>query len=400
MANFLRSAIRNRRITIIFRRAKKIYGDALITLQYSKSDDMEVLRNRLRRYAVLSAGWQVREQFLLMSIYIPLVVIWYGFMFAVYFGLEKGTNFLVGFIAAIFVPVLIVYLTKPILRISKQFITQFFSLLLLALIIFGSTMVASHTPHKPWIVIPNASHLTLGSVLIDGFILLAVATVSFAAVGLLAAVMEALVTTPARKRNSNIVIVNTLVDVLKTIVRKTSRSNDMATRARICNRLQYAAIYLEEGIPYALALPDPSTRQALQRKLTSAAAYLREIQLWVALAKDEAQNDTRDAVAHYIELIVQGKYGSLPDGTLTRLEGSKVSKLVGFSRTLAVAILPFGCLIGAQYAGLKLSSDFTGWAIVIALAWAAITLISAIDPLYKARLKDMQDLIAAVRGKD
>jgi hypothetical protein len=400
MVNFPHSAIRNRRTKSIFKNAKKIYENALVTLQYSKSDDVEALRNSLRHYAVQGAALKARERFLSISLSLPFVLIAYSFIVAAYLGLGIGTSLQAGVGAAVASAGVAGILAFPIARAFKQPGKQSLYIFLLALTIFSVTMVVSHAPHKPWIEIPNASHHTPNSGIIDDFILLAVAAAALAAVQYLSALSFTLVITPGRKRNSNVVIVDILISILKMLARKTSRSDDISTRAWICSHLQYAANYLEEGVPRALALPDPSMRQTLQEKLTSGAAYLREIQLWIALAKDEAQNDARDAIAHCIELIAQGKYDSIPAGTLARLENSKTSKLVGFGRALVVAVVPFGCLIGIRYAGLKLSSDFTGWAVVISLAWAAITLISAIDPLYKTRLKDMQDLIATIRGKE
>jgi hypothetical protein len=79
---------------------------------------------------------------------------------------------------------------------------------------------------------------------------------------------------------------------------------------------------------------------------------------------------------------------------------SEIHRLITLARTVIVSIIPLACIIGLRYTDLKLSPGLTGWAVVIALAWAAITLVSAVDPLYKARLGDFRDLISAIRGKD
>ena len=396
----LRSTIRDRRMRNVFKGAKRNYKNALITLQYSKTDNTEALCKSLRHYAVLDTTLLRRERVISRILGLVIGLLYYGIVIGLLFELESGISVNVGFVSLLGSVVAALVICYPISKILKNPGSQVLACFLVALVIFGATMVGSHIPHKSWIIIPHASNLNSRSIVIDGFVLFAASVATFGVIAGLSAIAFTFITVPGRMRNPNIVVIDTLVGVLTQLDKKTSSATDMATKAAICHHLQFAATYLEEGVPRALALPDPGTRQVLQQKLTSSATYLREIQLWVALAKDETQNDTCDAIAHYIDLIAQGKYDLLPNGTLAMSSRSKTSKLATFGRTLAVAVVPFGCLIGARYAGLQLSSEFTGWAVVVTLAWAAITLVSAIDPLYKTRLKDMQDLIATIRGKD
>jgi hypothetical protein len=65
-----------------------------------------------------------------------------------------------------------------------------------------------------------------------------------------------------------------------------------------------------------------------------------------------------------------------------------------------VAIVPIGCLIGAKLAGLKLSGQLADWAIIVAVAWAAITLISILDPAYKAKIDDIRNIVSIMRGSN
>jgi hypothetical protein len=76
-----------------------------------------------------------------------------------------------------------------------------------------------------------------------------------------------------------------------------------------------------------------------------------------------------------------------------RLVFARIIKLV------FIALIPIGCLVSAKYAGLGLSGQFADWAIAVALGWAAITLISAIDPMYRAKLNDIRNIVSIVRGK-
>ena len=383
----------------IFQRAKKLYKDAAIALEYSKANDTEEFRSGLRHYAVLCASILRRERIISLVTAPFVAAAYYGIVFPTFFALEAtNSRDAVSFFCSIVASLLCIII---ILRIFRGFKSRLVAFFLVSLGIFGSAMVAGHSAHRPWVYAPYVSSANLHDIIIDSFILFAVSIATFAVVVIGGgSVFFTLVITPMRKRNANFVIINTLVGVLKMIDKKTSKSDDLATKAGMCRALQFTADYLEEGVSRALSLPDPVARQILQEKLTSSAGYLHEMQLWVALAKDETQNNTRDAIAYYIELIARGEYDSLPSGTLTDTPQSKTSGLIRFGRMFIVAVIPFACLIGTRYAGLQLSSEFTGWSVVVALAWAAITLVSAIDPLYKTRLKDVQDLISTVRGKD
>jgi hypothetical protein len=124
------------------------------------------------------------------------------------------------------------------------------------------------------------------------------------------------------------------------------------------------------------------------------------MQIRVVLAKDGTEGEVRESISSYVRMLAFGFYEELPVSNTEISPKDRVRAVLGFTRTFIVALIPFSCLVLTRQIGLALPADFTAWAVVVTLAWAAITLVSAIDPLYKSRFQDVRDLMTAVRGKD
>ena len=234
--------------------------------------------------------------------------------------------------------------------------------------------------------------------LVDSISIFAATLVILGALGLVAAALNALINRAMRKF-SDALIIHELVGLLQDVSKRASTFNDIATKSRICRRLQRVAAYLQTGIPGAISLPNPAAQQALQDRFDQSVAYLNEMQLAVTLANDKTLDEFRNTVVNYIWVMAQGRYELLPVGSLVVVKRSKKQQLVRVGKTIAVAIIPISCLLVAQLAGAKPPAQFTGWAIVASIAWAAITFISLLDPAYKSRLDDVRDFVGIFRGK-
>ena len=308
----LRSRIRYRRTKSTFRRAKVLYKNALTVLEYSKSDDVEALRSGLRHYAVLCAS-SLRRERVISIITIPFIVLaYYGVIIAVALALgaqNSRSQYIPIFFVSIGASLLCVIF---MLRMLKGFKSRLIGYLLLSLAIFGVTMAASHGPYQPLIYIPNANNASFHDIIIDCAVLFAASIATYGLVSIGGGSIFTLIITPARKRNADIVIINTLTGILQMLGKKKSNSANIGTKAEVCQALQFAADYLEEGVPRALDLPDPATRKILQAKLADSAGYLHEMQLRVALAKEEALNNICNEIAYFIELITRGNTTHFP----------------------------------------------------------------------------------------
>lgn len=191
-----------------------------------------------------------------------------------------------------------------------------------------------------------------------------------------------------------------LIHVLRQLEDSGVRLGDSTVKREICSYLQLASRFLDTGIPAAIRIPDLAARQRFEERCRSGALELRDMQARIALADDNTVNSLRGDISRYIEMVAPGKYGLLPTGTPAIAKEPRTPALVRMSKSVFIAFVPIGCLIGARYAGLRISGQLANWAIIVALAWAAITLISTFDPLYKTRLNDILNIVSIIRGSD
>jgi hypothetical protein len=171
-------------------------------------------------------------------------------------------------------------------------------------------------------------------------------------------------------------------------------------KAAICDYLEGAAEYLQVKLPSALSLADPFAKSSLQEKCNDSAAYLRKLQVQVVLADDSTLSDLQVIVARYIAIFIESKYGLLPTEASSGFRQTMMQKIIRILKTLLIAIIPIGCLVGIRYAGIKLSGPLNDWVIIVALLWAIVSFISLMDPAYKSRIEDMSNILSAFRRQD
>jgi hypothetical protein len=189
-----------------------------------------------------------------------------------------------------------------------------------------------------------------------------------------------------------------LIRVLRHLEGGGVKRGDAPSKARICADLQLASRFLEVAIPIAVGLPDPAARQRFKDRCHSGAVELRDMQAQIALTDEGTVDNLSQVIVRYISMVTQGKYGLLPPEAPPEIKEAKTSTFARISRNVLVAIIPISCLIGARLADLKIAGQLADWAIIIAVAWAAITLISTLDPAYKAKIDDIRNIVSIMRG--
>ena len=139
-----------------------------------------------------------------------------------------------------------------------------------------------------------------------------------------------------------------------------------------------------------------------KRKCGAAAVAIRELEIRIAFADSSKFAAVQEVIAHVVEVICTGTY----DVTIgAGFEFEQVarpalsSRVKSASKTIVVGIIPIAVILGLRYGGIELSSQFNNWAVAVAVVWAVITFVSALDPLYSNKLRTIQDFISALRGK-
>jgi hypothetical protein len=202
-----------------------------------------------------------------------------------------------------------------------------------------------------------------------------------------------------RGRYASVNLVGRLVYILNALTEKPILLRDPNFRNKLNWHLEADARYLQNKIPRSIAVPDPAARLAFQNKCARAAASLKAIQLKLALSGEQAVDDIKKTIGESIIAIATGNYEMLPDGDISSPKEKLIKRLGRTAKTLTIAFIPLGFLIGARYLGLKISSGFNNGAIGFAIIWAAITVISMIDSRYTSNIAEVQSMVSIFQRK-
>jgi hypothetical protein len=204
---------------------------------------------------------------------------------------------------------------------------------------------------------------------------------------------------PLLARRPEVRGIHDLIDLLDKVTRRGFRIQDVAAKALVCHRLDRIREIIGVQLPRALQLSGPNARPVVQAHFDGVAAFIDQMQVSVALADDSTLPELRESIGFLITALLLGEYAALPVAPVTSPSAaSRLRRLSSVLRTVAAGAVPAACVAGAWLAGVPLPRVILTWAIVVALAWAVITLVSVLDPTYRTRLEDLRELISSVRG--
>ena len=177
------------------------------------------------------------------------------------------------------------------------------------------------------------------------------------------------------------------------------KASSLDNRNHAIIHLENAAFLINNGVPRKLTASNMLAQSTLRERCALAAEAIRELEIKVAFADMGDLEEIRKITTHVVTAICLGTYDIHPQGNLSQVPHlSLTRKIRHASRTLLIGIIPIAVIISLRYGGIKLSSQFNNWAVAIAILWAVIVFVSALDPLYTSRLKAVQDFVSAFRG--
>jgi hypothetical protein len=191
-------------------------------------------------------------------------------------------------------------------------------------------------------------------------------------------------------------LIDFLVVALGRLSERPALIRDLTFKADVARDIELAASYLQNRIPKSLLLADASARSEFQSKCTSSALALRAIQVKIAVSGEDSLDDVKRTISTFIIGIASGNYAILPDGNDSARKEHKIEP-INVAKGLVGAFSPMALLIATRHIGLALSKGASNWAIAIVLLWAAISIASMIDPLYRAKIMEVQSLISTFR---
>ncbi len=394
------AAIRDATLKATFKHAKEIYSAGLLTLFYVAEADWPNVRAGLRRYAVVRARADVVRGYLANAYLGALIALLLGGTIWVSALLDYSGKPAVLFI----VPVLAFFVTMAILSVIVELtpsgtarLSTLAVMLVTPVAIVGVTLAVDHGSfQRPWDVVPRHDG-QVAAAIVAGIALCAAQIAIVAVSVVLIVIIDAAVNTSLAKRRPDIIVTGTLIRLLRNLHSTPQRSDSVRVKALVCRDLEQVAVYLQIKLPAALALPDPVTRENLRLHCDDAAAYLRQLQVRVALGDDSTASDLPEIVARYIAIFASSEYGLLPTVAGATRKRAAIRKVLLATKTLLVAVIPIGCVIAARHFGVTLAGPLNDAVILVALLWAAVNLVSIVGPGYRARIEDMNDLVSIFR---
>ncbi|MEV6555188.1 hypothetical protein AB0M22_05710 [Nocardia sp. NPDC051756] len=152
--------------------------------------------------------------------------------------------------------------------------------------------------------------------------------------------------------------------------------------------------------PENLGVLDAAARAIILGRCHQAAYVIRTYAVWVALPGRVTGTELMIQIESTIGAISLGHYDELPTGDEAPAPSGPImlKSIARFVGSLLSGLVPLALLLGVQALGVQINgSMLTTGAVIIAVGWLAIVIISALDRDYPTRLKAVQELLAALR---
>jgi hypothetical protein len=398
------SEVKRRRLTRLYSRAKHKYRLASKTVLYwVPEQNKHEVRAGLRRYAIRLTVLEeknTRIDLLFFWVAITIAIIPFFWIFISPFSSAELRSLTavppdffnsVVALAIYFVPGLIAVILGPILNGSVRSVVG-------TIVAFGvgGAVAATSTSQTgfpaPWKVV---SHGSTELYILTFFTLGCAQIIVLYCLALLSSLVtdrRLLLGAPAYK------MVDELTLAMSHLAGRRMEFTDVTNRREIIRHLERAATYLDQGLPRATAIPNPGGQSFLADRCHRSASAIRELEIQVALPGVDTLEELKRTIANIVEIVVQGRYDLLPTTISADESINLVRRIASIARSFVVAIIPAVTLIILRFSGLKLTSQFNNWAIVVVTVWGAVTFISLLDPLYSNRIKTVQDFVSAFRG--
>jgi len=192
-----------------------------------------------------------------------------------------------------------------------------------------------------------------------------------------------------------------IIDGLLTVLHKLENEPDqwceLGFRRELASRLDEVAYSMQSGLPSRLRTGDLVMDTWLKRTSLHQASAVRALKKWLAVPKKDTREHLIQKLAETFMACSGGDWDALerqePE-TLTRSD--HYMRIGTILRTTIVAVFPVALLfLYSEFSG----QMATGSLQVLAILWGAGTVLSAVDPLFGARVTVFKDLLDAVPSK-
>ncbi len=203
-----------------------------------------------------------------------------------------------------------------------------------------------------------------------------------------------------QKFHSRAVIIDETLSILSEIEQANFETQwtEFSHRAWLTKRLDVVASCIENHFSRYFLTSAPEMDRWIDRNTTEMANGVRELIKWVVAPRDHTREDFKARIVKYFTSALAsewGKFDLVPPEKLSRKQGVKdrVSSAVTALLTAAVPVL---LLLLLRRLNVIAAEPLVTYLTIGAYVWAALSLLSRLDPQYAAKLGALKDLTSTL----
>jgi hypothetical protein len=249
----------------------------------------------------------------------------------------------------------------------------------------GIVLVASPVSDNKWVTLVGAGLLTGGTLIEIGVILgwmLSLAIVYWYG--------------RVRRHNARMMTLDMLGYIADRLDETEARTS-ISERDDIVDSLEYVAHTIEHDVIDQIPARDDGSREWFLHQLRGVAENVRQMKRAVLAPSDADWKNLLQALRHQIVAVATDDWKhALYEEPPAVVPKSARDRLLGIARSATVALLPGAAVLAANLT-LDLGPGAFRWAVVIALAWALLSILLSLDPSFRDKLETAQSLASSWR---
>lgn len=200
-----------------------------------------------------------------------------------------------------------------------------------------------------------------------------------------------------RRQFPDAAVVNNLFDLLKSIEESQDGLQFFGFKNNMVGKLETVAHVLQHNLPRTLHTGDTATDLWLKKTVQRMAAAQRQYKKWIIMPKPDTKEILLKVLAHHLKAALSGSWDAFEQAEPESVTTQQVFfRIRTFAQSLLAAVAPLLILGVLQQTPLALEGTVADIAIIAAVGYLLISLMSSLDPSYQEKItsiKTVRDLL-------
>jgi hypothetical protein len=177
---------------------------------------------------------------------------------------------------------------------------------------------------------------------------------------------------------------------------------DLNFKRWLMANLETAAVICEKYLPRQLRSGDPYTDFWEKEIAQQRAASIRALKKLIISPASDTREKFMAHAASALQSVASGNWENLERSEPDRAQTPRVwrSRLINFARAIIVSLLPWLLFWLIQQTSFAIDDPLSGYLKIGALVWTILSLLSAFDPTFSAKIGATKDIWSLLLGKN